>query len=249
MEGRPTLRGNLRSAPVKTLYVLKTGEPLPSVLAEKGDFVAWIEGVIGPLWSGSYATVDVRTGEAPPFDGGAYVITGSSANVPNREPWMLAFEGWLREAVAMKLPIFGICFGHQILAQALGGEVQKNPRGREMGTVRVERFVDDPIFDGMPSSFEANATHVDTVVRLPEGAVAMARNELEDHHVIRFTNTCYGAQFHPEVDASIMKSYIDARREILAGEGSDPSAMIEGVTEAEFGRRVLQNFARHIVPR
>src|SRR4029079_6289460 len=117
------------------IVVIKTGEPVPKVAAERGQFADLIVGAIGDAFQGEYAVVDIRT-EAPPDPraDALFVITGSAANVPHREPWMLRAEAWLREVVAARTPTFGICFGHQLLAQALGGEVQKNPRGREMGT-------------------------------------------------------------------------------------------------------------------
>jgi GMP synthase (glutamine-hydrolysing) len=177
------------------------------------------------------------------------VITGSSANVPNREPWMLETEAYLREVVRLSVPVFGICFGHQMLAQALGGEVQKNPRGREIGTIRVARLADDPLFDSLPEAFEANATHVDTVVKLPPGAVPLAKSDLEDHHAIRFSETCYGVQFHPELDADVMRGYVEHRWEILASEGFAVESLHAQIAEAEFGRRTIRNFIHHILPR
>jgi GMP synthase (glutamine-hydrolysing) len=204
-----------------------------------------IQGTIGPLWQGEYRVADVRTGEAPSTDGvAAIVITGSSANVPTREPWIVRAEDWLRDVFATGLPTFGICFGHQILAQALGGEVVKNPRGREIGTKKITKRADDPIFAGLPDEFTANVTHLDTVGRLPPGATSLARSPLEDHHAIRFSETCYGVQFHPEIDADVMRGYIETRREILAAEGLDADRLHADVTDAHTGAETLRNFVR-----
>ena len=232
----------------KRILVVKTGEPVPRIAEKRGQFADLIAGSIGPEFEGEYAVVDVRTEDAPaPQSVDAIVITGSAANVPTREAWMLRTEAWLREVVAAGTPVFGICFGHQILAQALGGEVQKNPRGREIGTIAVEQTVDDPLFDGLPPQFSANVTHIDTVVRLPPGAVGLARSPLENYHAIRFTPSCYGVQFHPEIDAEVMRGYIDTRREILATEGFDVEAMLASIGEGDPGRRTLQNFVRQFL--
>ncbi len=232
----------------KKILVVKTGEPVPKIAEKRGQFADLIAGSIGPMFTGEYTIVDVRTAEAPsPRTVDAIVITGSAANVPTREAWILRTEAWLREVVAVGTPVFGICFGHQLLAQALGGEVQKNPRGREIGTIAVERTDDDPIFDGLPASFTANVTHIDTVVRLPPGAVGLARSPLEDYHAIRFTPTCYGVQFHPEIDAEVMRGYVETRREILASEGFDVEAMLGAIGDGDPGRRTLQNFVRQFV--
>ncbi|MDI3289660.1 glutamine amidotransferase [Polyangium sp. 15x6] len=234
----------------RKIYIMKTGEPVPKVRERRGEFADLITGVIGDAWSGGYETFDARESGPPDMrDAAALVITGSAANVPDREPWMLATEGFLREVVGLGVPTFGICFGHQILAQALGGEVQRNPRGREIGTRPIHKLTDDPIFDGLPEVFRANVTHVDTVVRLPRGATALAKNDLEDHHAIRFTETCYGVQFHPELDADVMRGYIEHRWEILAGEGFAVETLHADIEEGEFGRRTLLNFIRYILPR
>src|SRR4051812_16958244 len=135
----------------KKILIAKTGEPVPSVAAKRGQFADLIAAAIGPMFSGDYLIVDVRSEPAPdPRSVDAVVITGSAANVPTRDPWMLRTEAWLREVVAAETPVFGICFGHQTLAQALGGDVQKTPRGREIGTIPIEQTTADPIFDGLP---------------------------------------------------------------------------------------------------
>ncbi len=231
-----------------SIVIVKTGEPVPSVRDRRGQFADLIQGAIGDAWSGGYQVVDV-VDEAPPSISGAaaLVITGSAANVPDRAPWVLRAEGWLREVVARGTPIFGICFGHQILAQALGGEVQRNPRGREMGTLRIERTAPAPIFDDLPDPFEAHVTHIDSVVRLPPGAEPLARSEREEYHAIRFAEACYGVQFHPEMDADVMRSYVETRREILGAEGFAVDDMLAGIHEAEAGRRTLQNFVRRFL--
>jgi GMP synthase (glutamine-hydrolysing) len=227
----------------KKILVVKTGEPVPKIAEKRGQFADLIAGSIGPGYAGDYAVVDVRTEDPPsPRSADAIVITGSSANVPTREAWILRTEAWLREVVAVGTPVFGICFGHQLLAQALGGEVQKNPRGREIGTIPVDRTTDDPIFAGLAARFTANVTHIDTVVRLPPGAVGLARSPLEDYHAIRFNEACYGVQFHPEIDAEVMRGYVETRREILESEGFDVEAMLAAIGEGDPGRQTLRNF-------
>jgi GMP synthase (glutamine-hydrolysing) len=233
----------------KKIIVVKMGEPVPSVLKTRGEFQALIEDAIGDEWPAGFGSFDARTEPPPPLGQAAgFVITGSAASVPDREPWMLQAEAWLRDIVRAGIPVLGICFGHQILAQALGGQVRKNQRGREMGTVRIERLADDILFDGTPLAFEVNATHVDTVAELPEEACVLARSTKDDHQVIRFSRVAYGVQFHPEIDCEVMHAYIDARREILAQEGIAADKLAEAVKETDLARRMLRNFVRHVVP-
>lgn len=232
----------------KPILIVQTGDPVPSVESRRGPFAKMIRDTIGPLWEGEYAVTDARKDEPPPpADFAAIVITGSSANVPTREPWMLRTEAWLRAVVPTGLPTFGICFGHQILAQALGGEVVRNPRGREIGTKKITRRAHAPIFDGLPDELHANVTHLDTVSRLPPGATSLAFSPLEDHHAIRFSETCYGVQFHPEIDGDIMRGYIEMRREILLAEGLDADALHRDARDADAGAETLRNFVRYFL--
>ena len=234
----------MRSGPI---VVIQTGDPVPSVAARRGSFARLIQDVISELWSGGYEVVDVRTASPPDPRAAAFVITGSSANVPNREPWMLRTEAWLREVVAIGTPTFGVCFGHQLLGQALGGACVKNLNGREIGTCAIERVADDPLFDGFHARFTANVTHVDSVVRAPASATVLAKSDLEPHHALRFTPTCYGVQFHPEIDADVMRGYVETRRAILADEGFDVDAMLAEIADAPEGRATLPDFVRHVV--
>jgi GMP synthase (glutamine-hydrolysing) len=229
----------------RPIVIIQTGDPVPSVLERRGTFADLIMGVIGELWRGEYDVVDVRTAKPPnPRDAAAFVITGSSANVPNREAWMLRTEAWLRDVVEARTPTFGICFGHQLLGQALGGDVQKNPKGREIGTREVEKLEDDPILAGLPARFAANVTHVDSVVALPASATVLARSALDPHQAVRFSECCYGVQFHPEIDGEVMRGYIETRRAILEDEGFEVGAMLEAISDADGGRETLRNFVR-----
>ncbi len=232
----------------KPILIVKTGVPVPSVRARRGEFADLIRETIGPLWSGGYRVVDIVEEAPPPVpEAAAVVITGSAANVPDRAPWMERTEAWLRDVVASGTPTFGICFGHQILAQALGGEVQRNPRGREIGTRRIERTSPAPIFEALPDRFLAQVTHVDSVIRLPPGAEPLARSDREDYHAIRFSETCYGVQFHPEMDADVMRAYIETRRDVLLSEGFRVDEMLAEIREADAGRETLRNFVRRFL--
>ena len=231
------------------IAVLIAGDPALPVLEERGDFEVIFRELLHGEWPGEVVGYDIREGEFPQLGGElkGLVITGSAANVPDQEPWMVVAQAWLRATVPTGVPTLGVCFGHQLLAQALGGEVQLNPKGREMSTVEIQRSADSPLFEGVDERFHANACHVDTVVELPVGAEALASSEGDEYQCIRFSPTCFGVQFHPEFDGDVMRGYIAARAELIAEEGLDPESMAERASDTPMSGQVLRNFVRHFV--
>jgi GMP synthase (glutamine-hydrolysing) len=223
--------------------VLVTGDPVPGVEARRGPFVALIRGVLDEHWPGAIDVLDARRGELPkPSDTGALVITGSPESVASRAPWILEAERAVAAAVRAGVPTLGICFGHQLLGQALGGLVGTNPRGREIGSVRLALLETDPLLGAALAPFLANMSHRDSITRLPPGARVLAETELEPYAAVRFGPRAWGVQFHPEFDGDVMRGYIDARRPALVAEGIDPDAL-EAV-DAPQAAHVLATFAR-----
>lgn len=233
-----------------TLLILQTGDTLPEIAAHRGPFAAWIRDGVGDAWPGKWATVDVRVVEPRDEWLGAagWILTGSSSSVTERAPWMLATEAALRKAVLRDLPVLGICFGHQLLGQALGGEVARNPKGREIGTVTLRLLGHDPIVEGLDRETQVNATHVDTLVRMPPGAKILGETDLEPHAIFA-VGSARGVQFHPEIDGEIMRGYLRGRRPLLEPEGFAVDAMIESAVDCPAGSMILRHFANRFVKR
>ena len=153
--------------PVKAPFlIVETGQPVRS-MRRYGGFPHWIRVAAG-LEADETVVANVERGDAlPPRDGLAGVIvSGSAAMVTDRADWSERSADWLRDAAHEGLPLFGICYGHQLLAHALGGEVAYNPAGRESGTVHIDLrppAQDDPLFSALPLKFTAHAPHVQTV--------------------------------------------------------------------------------------
>lgn len=231
---------------LRPLGILVTGDPVSPTQARVGGFASLVRAGL-TSFTGGFEEVDVRTAEQlPPLERYAgLVVTGSASSVTERAPWMLRVEAYLAKAVRNEQPVLGICFGHQLLGQALGGLVERNPRGREMGTVELEIVRDDPLLDRSIVPALAHATHVDSVTVLPQGAAVLAQTELEPHAAVRFGERAWGVQFHPEFDEAVMREYVRARAEILAGEGRDPEALLSGVRPTEVGQLVLRRFVEH----
>ena len=173
-----------------------------------------------------------------PYDG--VIVSGSQASVYEDAAWIRDVEAWVRQAVTASVPLLGVCWGHQLVASALGGAV--GPIGRyEIGYRTVDVVASDPLFDGIPESFVAFETHSDEIKRLPDAAVPLAEN---DCTIQAFRiGSAYGVQFHPEYD-------LQTARWILDGKDLQPeraAAIREELTEeryeqARVATRVFENF-------
>lgn len=230
------------------IAILTAGEPPPEIAARRGRFDRWIGEQAGPIAPGRWRVHDIR-GASPlpgPRDAEAFVITGSSSSVIERAPWMLRAEELVTRIADANVPLLGICFGHQMIAQALGGRVERNPKGREIGTVRVTRVADDPVFAGLPRAFDVNATHVDAVTRMPPGGEVLATTALDRVSALRVGRFVRGVQFHPEFDADVMRRYLRARAHLVREEGGDPDALRARVHGGVRGRDILRNFVRWV---
>jgi GMP synthase (glutamine-hydrolysing) len=120
---------------------------------------------------------------------------------------------WLAAALLKSIPVLGICFGHQLLAELAGGRVGNHPQGLEIGTCAIETTeaaVADPLFGNLPNRFLANTVHYQSVLQLPATAQVMAFNDHDPHHAYRIDNNVWGVQFHPEFDRFVMRGYINA---------------------------------------
>jgi GMP synthase (glutamine-hydrolysing) len=235
------------TAPSRIL-IIETGQPVPS-MRRHGRFPHWIRVAAG-LQRDDAHVVDVERGDALPQAGdyAGVIVTGSGAMVTDRHDWSERSAAWLREAAHGGVPLFGICYGHQLIAHALGGEVGDHPGGREMGTVDVALAgpaAGDPLFAGLPRTFATQATHLQTVLRLPDEAVVLASNPHDPHHAFRWRRSAWGVQFHPEFSAMHMRGYIRARADALAREGTCAATLAAAVSAAPHARRVLRRFVRH----
>jgi GMP synthase (glutamine-hydrolysing) len=161
--------------------------------------------------------------------------------------WSEATAGWLAGVVARGVPVLGICYGHQLLAHALGGEVGDNPRGLEFGTIEIRLAAGaarDPLLGALPHPARVQVCHRQSVLRLPPGARRLASSAMDDNQAFVFGEGAWGLQFHPEFDAAIVRAYIHAFRQDLLAQGRDPAALQATCAETPRAAGLLQRFAR-----
>jgi GMP synthase (glutamine-hydrolysing) len=227
------------------MLIVKTGAAVPEARADGTDFEHWFAGGLGPN-AFDYRTVRVDRGETLPSPDAAdaVLITGSPAMVSAREAWSERTARWLADAFAAGLPMLGVCYGHQLIAHALGGRVGPNPDGRHMGRVTA-RIVDpeDPLLGELAPRADVHVSHLETVLTPPPGARRIASAPHDAHHGLRFGRACWGVQFHPEFDATIMRAYIDARVDVLRDAGKDAAALRAALGPGTAGRRMLARFS------
>jgi len=231
--------------------IVETGQPVPN-LRRHGRFPHWIRVAAG-LRADEATAINVEAGEALPgaeFDAAltGVIVTGSSAMVTDRHAWSERTADWLRQRLDAGLPVLGICYGHQLLAHTLGGEVDYNPQGREMGTVAVDlqpHAGEDPLFAPLPTRFEVQVSHLQSVLRPPSGAAVLARSDQDACQAFRWRDHAWGLQFHPEFSTAHMRGYVHARRDALGQEGRCHQRMAREVKPTPHARGVLRRFVRH----
>ncbi|MGQ4555283.1 glutamine amidotransferase-related protein [Halobellus sp. GM3] len=176
-----------------------------------------------------------------PYD--AVVVSGSQTAVYDREPWMETLAELVRDLHELGVPMLGVCWGHQFLAQSLGGCVAAMD-AYELGYRRIERYDDSPLFAGLPGEFVAFETHSDEVLRLPPGAVELAGNETSCQAFS--LGPTFGVQFHPEYDLETAREVIEGKREEGVSDATVDAALAEATperhAESEAAKRVFENF-------
>ena len=235
---------------MKALHIFAAGNKLPSLANKRGDFHDWI---INGMQAHTMPVkvVDVRHGEPLPEieEVSGIVITGSSSMVTDHEPWSERTARWLESATQHQIPVLGICYGHQLLAYALGGTVTDNPAGIEVGTVETVLSADsrdDVLLKAFFSPLKVQASHRQSVSQLPPYAVRLASSAMDKNHAFRVGTSAWGLQFHPEFDADITQHYINYYRPELESQGVNAEQLLRRCEDNGIGSLILHRFLKYV---
>ncbi len=232
------------------LTILETGAPPEAIAADFDRYPQMFERLISPLAPDiRFDAVSVYRGEALPDPAtlDAALITGSPAGVYDELPWIGALLDFIRGAAAVNTPLIGVCFGHQAIAQALGGKVEKSHKGWGIGRHTYDVLAcPEWAGDACGAQWRAAVSHQDQVTQKPPGAETLARSRFTEFAALHYPHApALSFQCHPEFDDAYAGALYAARRDRLGAAETD--AALQSLAEpADASRlaRLMVDFLR-----
>ena len=193
------------------LGILRTGAP-PRGVGQFGSYPDMFRKLLGED-AYDYSVFAVDEGELPPTPEAceAYLVTGSSSGVYDAEPWIGELIGFLNAAKG-RAALVGVCFGHQVMAQAFGGQVIKSPKGWGLGEQTYDVLRREPWMDASPQ-VRLPGSHQDQVVQAPPGAEVVAASDFTPFGALAYRDQpAISIQLHPEFEPAYAIALIENRR-------------------------------------
>ena len=165
--------------------------------------------------------------------------------VTDYEPWSVRVSYWLKNIINFNVPILGICYGHQLLADILGGKVGYNPNKMEFGTWDIyltKEGKKDKLLRILPQKFKGHEAHSQSVLELPNNAKILAYNENDSIQSFVYKNYIWGTQFHPEFSANITKEYLKFVKDDIVSSGKNYENIYNKIEEHKYGEMLLKRF-------
>lgn len=228
--------------------ILETGRPAPGLAAAFGTYADMVEALLGGR-DLNYHRFWLPEEDCPesPSSCDAWVITGSRCSVTEEQPWMLALESLLRGTRDANRPVIGLCFGHQILAKALGGKVMPAAQGWQLGIKDYALCQRPAWLAAAPAHLRLNAIHQDQVVSLPPGATLLAGEPDCPVAALAYGNWAVSFQAHPEFTVDFEKALLETYVGQTLPEGPGRAALArlaapDAATDSALVARGLRTF-------
>jgi GMP synthase-like glutamine amidotransferase len=220
--------------------ILETGRPPEELAEEFGDYPVMFTAMLGPEFD--IEIFDVQAGELP-HDAAvypAYLLTGSPAGVYEPLPWIAPLQEFIRSAKDSKM--VGVCFGHQVMAEALGGRVEKSDKGWGAGLHRYTIVRSEPWID-TAGTIAVPASHQDQVAVQPPNTEVIAASDFTPLAALAWTDRpAISFQFHPEFSPAFAKALIEKRYDVVP----DPDAAIASLDAPNDNARVARWIRRFL---
>jgi len=194
--------------------ILETGRPPGDLALRFGDYPAMFADLLGSGFE--IESYDVAAGAWPARTAQhpAWIVTGSPAGVYDDLPWIEPLKAFLREAEG-KAKLVGVCFGHQIMAEAFGGRVEKSDKGWGVGLQTYDIVTQAPWMDEAPS-ISIPVSHQDQIVVQPPASTILAGSDFTPFGLLAYRDQpAISMQFHPEFTPDFAKALIENRRPSL----------------------------------
>ena len=229
------------------LAIIQLEKPPQAVSGVVGEQNQWFVEALN-LSEDDYIVVRPDLGEDLPelTTISAAILSGSWAMVTDHADWSERTAAWVRHAVAERLPLLGVCYGHQLMSYALGGQVGDNPNGWERGLYSLEARSEshhDPLLASLPSRFSAWLSHRQSVLTPPPGAQVLAASAQDGCQIIRYSAQALSVQFHPEFTAAIMTACLKNSLN-----DAEVAHLMPVSPEPEWPRQLLRDFWQQGMP-
>ncbi|GKT35399.1 Glutamine amidotransferase domain containing protein ChyE-like protein [Aduncisulcus paluster] len=175
------------------------------------------------------------------------IITGSWGMVTDHEPWSENTAKWIQSGILIDAPMIGVCYGHQLMAYALGGTIDFFPESREIGKLSIRKTANglvDSFMASFPDEFDVLLCHSQRVITIPDGAVVLAESEMDPHQIIRYSKHAISVQFHPEFFSDLLRFIVEIYRDDLQAERFDIDELLTSIQETPDSRKLLIDFVQ-----